>query len=67
MEYKRLSDEQIASIMTKDSISKTILVENKFVIVSRAKEIIYNALNENNIEIPFPQQDIYIRSIAKTD
>ncbi|MCQ2189952.1 MAG: mechanosensitive ion channel family protein [Paludibacteraceae bacterium] len=37
-----------------------ILVENKFVIVSRAKEIIYNALNENNIEIPFPQRDLHI-------
>jgi len=25
--------------------------------------LIYNALYENNIEIPFPQQDIHIRSI----
>lgn len=41
-----------------------ILVENKFVIVSRAKELIYNALNENNIEIPFPQRDIHIKSNA---
>jgi small-conductance mechanosensitive channel len=24
-------------------------------------------LNENNIEIPFPQQDIYIRSITKSE
>ena len=37
-----------------------ILVENKFVIVSKAKELIYNALNENNIEIPFPQRDLHI-------
>lgn len=37
-----------------------ILVENKFVIVSRAKELIYNALNENNIVIPFPQRDLHI-------
>ena len=28
----KLSDEQIASIMTKDAISKTILVENDYVI-----------------------------------
>ncbi len=39
-----------------------VLVENKFVIVSKAKEIIYNALNDNNIEIPFPQRDLHIRS-----
>ena len=37
-----------------------ILVENKFVIVSRAKELIYNALNENDIVIPFPQRDLHI-------
>ncbi len=37
-----------------------ILVENKFVIVSRAKELIYNTLNENNITIPFPQRDLHI-------
>lgn len=43
-----------------------VLVENKFVIVSKAKEIIYNALNDNNIEIPFPQRDLHIRSnVAK--
>ncbi|MCQ2200186.1 MAG: mechanosensitive ion channel family protein, partial [Paludibacteraceae bacterium] len=38
-----------------------VLVENKFVIVSKAKEIIYNALNDNNIEIPFPQRDLHIK------
>ena len=37
-----------------------ILVENKFVIVSRAKELIYNALNEKDIVIPFPQRDVHI-------
>lgn len=37
-----------------------ILVENKFVIVSRAKELIYNALSENDIAIPFPQRDLHI-------
>lgn len=39
-----------------------ILVENKFVIVSRAKELIYKALNENGIQIPFPQRDVHIIS-----
>ncbi len=42
-----------------------ILVENKLVIVSRAKELIYNALNENNFEIPFPQRDIHIITPSK--
>ena len=35
-------------------------VTSKFLI------LIYNALNENNIEIPFPQQDIHIRSLDKS-
>ncbi len=39
-----------------------VLVENKLVIVSRAKEIIYNTLNEKGIQIPFPQRDIHIIS-----
>jgi len=30
---------------------------------SRFLVLIYNTLNENNIEIPFPQQDIHIRSM----
>lgn len=38
-----------------------ILVEEKATVVARIKEIIYNTLNKNKIEIPFPQQDVYIR------
>ena len=30
---------------------------------SRFLIMIYKALNENNIEIPFPQRDLHIRSI----
>ena len=40
-----------------------ILVEEKAVVMAQIKEVIYNALNKNNIEIPFPQQDIYIRRV----
>ncbi len=40
-----------------------ILVEEKATVVANIKEIIYNTLNKNNIEIPFPQQDIYIRHV----
>ncbi len=40
-----------------------ILVEDKAAVVAQIKEIIYNTLNSNHIEIPFPQQDIYIRHV----
>lgn len=30
-------------------------------------ECIYNTLNDNNIEIPFPQTDVHIRSIVQTE
>lgn len=30
-------------------------------------ECIYDTLNDNNIEIPFPQRDIHIRSMVQTD
>lgn len=36
------------------------LVEEKFAITAKVKEVVYNTLNENNIEIPFPQRDIHI-------
>ncbi|MGM9803976.1 MAG: mechanosensitive ion channel domain-containing protein [Muribaculaceae bacterium] len=38
-----------------------VLVEEKVGFVGEANEAIYNVLNENNIEIPFPQADIHIR------
>lgn len=44
-----------------------VLVDQKIKFTGQAKEKIYQVLNENNVEIPFPQQDIYIRSIAKTE
>jgi small-conductance mechanosensitive channel len=37
-----------------------MLVEEKIALMGRLKEIIYNTLNENNIEIPFPQRDVHI-------
>ncbi len=40
-----------------------VLVEEKPNIVARIKEVVYNTLNANNIEIPFPQQDVYVRHI----
>ena len=38
-----------------------LLVDQKFIWLAKAKEIIYNVLNENEIEIPFPQRDLHIR------
>ncbi|ADV42279.1 mechanosensitive ion channel family protein [Bacteroides helcogenes] len=40
-----------------------VLVEEKVGFVSRVNEVIYNTLNKNHIEIPFPQRDIYIRKM----
>ena len=44
-----------------------VLVDQRIPFTAQAKEMIYHVLNENHVEIPFPQQDIYIRSIAKTE
>lgn len=38
-------------------------VDTHYTFPARAKELIYNALNENGIEIPFPQTDIYVKSL----
>ena len=40
-----------------------VLVEEKIPFVARVKEIIYQTLNKNHIEIPFPQRDVYVRHI----
>ena len=42
-----------------------VLVDHRIAFTAQAKEKIYQVLNENHIEIPFPQQDVYIRSITK--
>ena len=40
-----------------------VLVEEKAVVVAKIKEVIYNTLNKNKVEIPFPQRDVYIRHV----
>jgi len=37
-----------------------MLVEEKIELTGRIKEVIYETLNKNNIEIPFPQRDVHI-------
>ncbi len=40
-----------------------VLVDQRIAFTAQAKERIYQVLNDHHIEIPFPQQDIYIRSV----
>ena len=40
-----------------------VLVEEKAGFVAKVKEVVYNTLNRNHIEIPFPQRDIYVRHV----
>ena len=41
-----------------------VLVEEKINFVCKVKEAIYNTLQTNNVEIPFPQRDVYIRQMT---
>jgi len=41
-----------------------VLVDQKPIFIANVKEAIYEALNENHVEIPFPQRDIYIRQVS---
>ena len=43
------------------AVKQYVLVEEKFAYVAEAKEIIYDALNKNGIEIPFPQRDVHMK------
>ncbi|MDO4511807.1 MAG: mechanosensitive ion channel family protein [Bacteroidales bacterium] len=40
-----------------------VLVVEKVRFVARVKEVIYQTLQDHNIEIPFPQQDVYIKQL----
>ena len=52
-----------------NSVNLTVLqfttVDEHFTYAAKAKELIYNALNENGIEIPFPQRDLYIKTMPE--
>ena len=50
-----------------DMVRIGIVIEEKLAITSRVKEIIYNTLNKNNIEIPFPQRDLHIKQQAPSN
>ena len=40
-------------------------VETHYTFPARAMEAIYNAFRENDIKIPFPQRDVYIKSVPE--
>lgn len=40
-----------------------VLVEEKASFVAKVNEVVYNTLNKNKVEIPFPQHDVYVRHI----
>ena len=48
-------------------VSQFTTVETHYSYAAKAKEIIYNTLNEHNIEIPFPQRDIYVKQIVNSE
>ena len=43
------------------AVKQYVLVSERAGYIAGAKEAIYNALNENGIEIPFPQRDIHMK------
>ena len=43
------------------TVLQCITVEEHYTYPARAKELIYNALNDHGIEIPFPQRDLHIK------
>ena len=49
------------------SVKQFVLVEQRFAYVAKANERIYKALNDNGIEIPFPQQDVYVKQLPAED
>ena len=49
------------------SVKQYVLVEQRYAYIAKANEYIYKALNDNGIEIPFPQQDVYVKQLPAED
>ena len=45
------------------TVAMWVLVAERVLFLGQAKEVIYETLQRNNIEIPFPQRDVYIRHL----
>ena len=56
--YVRVGDFGESSVNI--AVKQYILASEQIPYVDKAKEVIYNALNENGITIPFPQRDIHV-------
>ena len=48
-------------------VYQQVLVTERYSYTAAAYEVIYNTLNANNITIPFPQRDIYIKQIKEEE
>ncbi len=48
-------------------VKQYVLVDQRFAYVAKANEEIYKAFGASGIEIPFPQQDIYIKKKPEND
>ena len=57
----RLAEFGDSSIVLK--VYQQVLVSERYPYMAAANETIYNTLNENNIVIPFPQRDVYIKQV----
>ena len=42
------------------AVKQRVLVAERVGYIDRAKELIYNTLNDNGIAIPFPQCDVHL-------
>lgn len=49
------------------SITLWVLVVEKVSFISKVQEAVYNTLNKNNIEIPYPHRDVYIHNTPKNE
>lgn len=61
----RLMDFGDNSILIK--VYQQVLVTERYKYTAAANEVIYNTLNANNITIPFPQHDVYIKEIKNEE
>ncbi|MCR4612958.1 MAG: mechanosensitive ion channel family protein [Bacteroidaceae bacterium] len=44
-----------------------VLVDQRIPFMSKTRELIYNTLQQNRVEIPFPQRDVHIRNVASAE
>ena len=55
-----ISLEEMVDSAVNIAVKQQVLVAERVGYIDRAKELIYNTLNENGIEIPFPQCDVHL-------